>query len=246
LDFKEAAFGCEKDISFTRVEICNDCKGTGAKDGTAFKTCSKCNGKGVFEQVVNTLFGQTRRTSVCEKCRGTGKEITTPCPTCSGKGFSRKNRTHHVSVPAGVDNGQRLSFRNEGHHGRNGGENGNLIVNITVRPHEFFKRKGFDLFLEYPITAIQAAMGCTIKVPTLDGFVSYDIPAGTQYGTTFTIRKKGIKKLFKDIYGDLFLTIIVEIPTGLTKKQAKQLSDFDSTLSSDQFPKCKRFKKNIT
>ena len=246
LEFKEAAFGCEKDVNFVRVEVCSDCKGTGAKDGTAFKTCTKRNGKGIFEQVVNSMFGQTRRTTSCDKCRGTGKEVVTPCPTCAGKGYLRKNRTHHVKVPAGVDNGQRLSYRGEGHSGRNGGESGNLIINISVKNHELFKRKGYDLYLDYPITAVQAAMGCTIKVPTLEDSVSFDIPAGTQYGTSFTLRKKGIKVLFKEQKGDLHLNIIVEIPVGLTKKQAKQLSDFDSSLSADQYPKCRKFKKSIT
>lgn len=246
IEFKEAAFGCEKDVTFTRVEQCPDCKGSGAKNGTELKTCTKCNGKGYFEQVVNSLFGQTRRQSVCDRCRGTGKEIKTPCTTCSGKGYIRKNRIHHVKVPAGVDNGQRLSYRNEGHSGRNGGDNGNLIVNVVVKNHEFFKRKGYDLYLDYPITAVQAAMGCTIKVPTLEDNVSFDIPAGTQYGTSFIIRKKGIKVLFKESKGDLYLNIIVEIPTGLTKKQCKELSDFDSTLSADQYPRCRKFKKSIS
>lgn len=245
IDFKEAAFGCERDVNFNRIENCPDCKGTGAKDGTAYKMCTKCGGKGYTTVVQNTFLGQTQKTVVCDKCRGTGKEIINSCSSCGGKGIMKKSRTHHVSIPAGVDNGQRLSYAHEGHAGKNGGETGNLIVNISVRPHEYFKRDGYDLYIDYPVTMTQAACGATIKVPTLNGKEDFNIPEGTQYGTVFKLKGKGIKYLFKENRGDLYVTVLVEVPSGMSKKQKGLLSDFESSLSSDQYTKCRKFKKTV-
>jgi molecular chaperone DnaJ len=242
IEFKEAAYGCERDVSFTRTERCSECKGSGAKDGTSFRTCSKCNGSGSIQYTQRTPFGQTSRIVTCDKCGGKGKETITPCAYCGGKGYIKKNRNLHVTIPAGVDNGQMLSFSNEGELGINGGINGNLIVIINVKPHPIFKRKGFDVYLDVPITFTQAAMGATISIPTLETPVDFEIPKGTQYGTMFKIKNKGIKYLRRETKGDMYFTVIIETPEDLSKKQRDLLTEFEASLSSDQYPKSKRFR----
>ena len=169
LTFEEAAFGVQKKITVKRVENCAACNGTGAKDGKAFKTCSNCNGTGRVTQVQRTPFGQFSSTGVCPVCKGRGRVITETCKSCSGQGRVEQTREITVNVPAGIDNGQTITYAGEGNGGRNGGERGSLVVEITVRPHKLFRRVGSDLQLEVPLTIAEAALGCTISVPTTRG-----------------------------------------------------------------------------
>lgn len=241
LTFKEAAFGCKKQITINRTEECPECKGTGAKNGTAYNTCSKCGGTGSVSSVQNTPFGQIRNTRVCDQCRGTGRVVTDSCKTCGGKGYQKVRKTVDITVPAGVDNGQMMTYYNEGEAGRNGGRKGNLIIVLSVKGHDVFKRRGHDLYLDFPITFMQAALGAKVDVPTLTDPVEYTIPEGTQTGTVFRIKGKGIKVLKRESYGDLYLNVIVETPKNLTPRQKELFSALSTSMNPNQNPKQKGF-----
>lgn len=240
IDLKEAAFGCDKEITVKRVEKCSDCKGMGTKNAGGMKTCPKCGGTGEKRTVQNSIFGQIVNTTVCDECHGRGKIITDPCKTCGGRGEIVKSRIVKVSVPAGVDSGQSMTYYNEGNAGKNGGANGNLIILLDVKPHPKFKRKGGDLFVEVPITFSQAALGCKVEAPTLSDKVVYVVPEATQSGTVFRLKGKGIKLLRKDTYGDLYVTIIVETPKGLNREQKNILEKLENITSASNYPKSKK------
>ncbi len=232
LTFEEAAFGTQKTVNVKRVENCPDCKGTGAKDGTAFKVCSQCNGSGRVTMTQRTPFGQVSTQGVCPTCHGTGKIITDKCTSCGGVGRFEKVREVKVNIPAGIDSGQRVRYDNEGHAGSNGGEKGGLYVEVRVAPHKLFSRNGFDVLLEVPISIVDATLGMTIEVPTLYGNKEVKIPEGTQSGTVFTIKNYGIKKLKGTGKGDMFVKVVVEVPKSVSKEQKEFLKRFDQI--SDQ------------
>ena len=232
LTFEEAAFGTQKTVSVKRVENCPDCKGTGAKDGTAFKVCSQCKGSGRVTMTQRTPFGQVSTQGVCPTCHGTGKIITDKCTSCGGVGRFEKVREVKVNIPAGIDSGQRVRYDNEGHAGSNGGEKGGLYVEVRVAPHKLFSRNGFDVLLEVPISIVDATLGTTIEVPTLYGNKEVKIPEGTQSGTVFTIKNYGIKKLKGTGKGDMFVKVVVEVPKSVSKEQKEFLKRFDQI--SDQ------------
>lgn len=232
LTFEEAAFGTQKTVSVKRVENCPDCKGTGAKDGTAFKVCSQCKGSGRVTMTQRTPFGQVSTQGVCPTCHGTGKIITDKCTSCGGVGRFEKVREVKVNIPAGIDSGQRVRYDNEGHAGSNGGEKGGLYVEVRVAPHKLFSRNGFDVLLEVPISIVDATLGTTIEVPTLYGNKEIKIPEGTQSGTVFTIKNYGIKKLKGTGKGDMFVKVVVEVPKSVSKEQKEFLKRFDQI--SDQ------------
>ena len=232
LTFEEAAFGTEKEISFTRVEECPDCKGTGARNGTAYKTCSKCGGAGTYTSVQNTPFGQIRNSRVCDACRGSGRVIVDRCTSCNGVGRKRTKRSVNIKVPAGINNGQMMTYYNEGDAGKNGGRKGSLIIIFNVKSHELFRREGDDLYIDIPIKFSEATLGAKIEVPTLTTPVAYSIPEGTQTGTTFRIKGKGVKVLKKEAYGDLYVTVTVETPKGLNRRQRELLETFDKEIVS--------------
>ena len=232
LTFEEAAFGTQKTVSVKRVENCHDCKGTGAKDGTAFKVCSQCKGSGRVTMTQRTPFGQVSTQGVCPTCHGTGKIITDKCTSCGGVGRFEKVREVKVNIPAGIDSGQRVRYDNEGHAGSNGGEKGGLYVEVRVAPHKLFSRNGFDVLLEVPISIVDATLGTTIEVPTLYGNKEVKIPEGTQSGTVFTIKNYGIKKLKGTGKGDMFVKVVVEVPKSVSKEQKEFLKRFDQI--SDQ------------
>ena len=232
LTFEEAAFGTQKTVSVKRVENCPDCKGTGAKDGTAFKVCSQCKGSGRVTMTQRTPFGQVSTQGVCPTCHGTGKIITDKCTSCGGVGRFEKVREVKVNIPAGIDSGQRVRYDNEGHAGSNGGEKGGLYVEVRVSPHKLFSRNGFDVLLEVPISIVDATLGTTIEVPTLYGNKEVKIPEGTQSGTVFTIKNYGIKKLKGTGKGDMFVKVVVEVPKSVSKEQKEFLKRFDQI--SDQ------------
>ena len=242
LTFEEAAFGCKKEISYARVEQCPTCNGVG---GTGMETCSKCRGRGQVTVQTRTPFGMMQSTQACDACRGKGKLFKTPCKDCRGSGQIRKNRSLEVNIPAGIDNGQRISLRGQGGAGLNGGPTGDLYVQVSVRPHEIFTRDGFDLLCDLPITFGEAAMGAKITIPTLEGQGELTIPEGTQSGTTFCVKGKGIQNLNGRGRGDLLVTVEVEIPKGLSRKQKDALEKFCEQEEDKNYPTRSAFRKKV-
>ncbi len=241
IDFNEAIFGCKKDVSFTRTEHCAECGGSGAAKGTTAQTCRKCGGRGMINVQKRTPFGMMQSTQACDECGGSGKIIQTPCKECRGNGQVRKNKTLEVNIPAGIDNGQRIALHGQGDCGINGGPNGDLIIQVAIRRHEYFVRDGFNLHLDLPITFAQAALGAKITIPTPDGSGELTIPEGTQSGTTFSVRGKGVPRVNGRGRGDLLVTVSVETPKGLSKKQKELLEEFDKSVSDKNHSKLKSF-----
>ncbi len=244
LSFMDAAKGCKKTFTYTRNEQCGACRGTGAKNGTAYTTCSKCQGQGVVQQVQNTMFGRTIRQMPCPDCGGTGKKITDKCPDCKGKGYSRKDTTLTVDIPAGVDTGSYMKKKGYGQAAPNGGIPGDLIILFRVEPHKMFVRDRFDLKLDLPISYKTAALGGTVRVPTIDDTFEFTIPEGTQSGTVFTLRGKGIRSA-RSGTGNLIVRVLVEVPSKLTKEQKKALEKLDDSLELKQYEKARRYADNV-
>lgn len=226
LKFEEAVFGVEKEVSITKNEKCETCNGTGAKPGTNAKTCDKCGGTGQVRYQRNTPLGSFVSTSTCDKCHGTGKIIEEPCSKCHGKGTVRKNKKIKINIPAGVDTGNVLPLRGQGEPGKNGGPSGDLYINIRVSPHKFFKRKGFDIYIEEHISFAKATFGTELKVSTVDGDVKYNVPSGTQPGTVFRLRGKGVPKVNGHGRGDEYVKVVVDVPKTLNEKQKEALISF--------------------
>ena len=224
ISFEEAVHGCKKDISYGRVQRCGECGGSGAKKGTSPETCKKCGGSGQIRVQQRTAFGMMQSTRACDECRGTGKIVKEPCANCRGTGYVKIAKKIAVSIPAGIDDGQSLSIAGQGNEGRNGGPAGNLLVLISVRPHAVFEREGNDVYCEVPITYWEAALGGEIDIPTLEGKEKYTVPEGTQTGTTFTLRGRGIPRVNSSARGNLYITVKVEVPRGLNAKQKEQLA----------------------
>ena len=247
LEFEEAAFGCKKEVNFARVEACGDCGSTGAAKGTKPETCSACRGRGYVTVQQQTLFGTMQSQRSCQTCHGTGKIVKTPCKNCNGKGFIRVNKKLDVSIPAGIDNMQRVVLRGQGSAGRNGGPSGDLVIEVRVKPHSIFTRNGNDIYCEIPITFVEATLGATIDVPTLGGGVEkFDLPAGTQTGTSFTLRGKGIADINNPKrFGNLNFTVNIETPTGLSSEQKKILRSFEETFGGKKSTAREGFFKKI-
>lgn len=241
ITFEEAAFGCEKEITIGRVEPCSACGGSGCKAGSKPETCSKCGGRGTIRTQQNFMGMTMQSETPCPVCGGKGKIIKDPCNVCKGKGKVRRNKTLKVQVPAGIDHGQSFRLRGEGNCGSNGGANGDVIVTVSVKPHPLFQRDGANVLCEMPISFTQAALGAEIEVPTLDGKVRYMIPEGTQTGTTFRLKGKGIPYVGYKNRGDQYVTVVVETPTKLTKEQKDLLKKFADTVGDDGQPKRKSF-----
>ncbi len=241
ITFMEACKGVQVDIDVNRSEVCDTCNGSGAKPGTSPKTCTECNGTGTIRFNQRTLFGTMASTRPCTKCNGKGKMIDDPCPTCRGSGRVQKKRTVSVNIPAGIDDGQILRVAGQGNMGQNGGQRGDLNVRISVRKSQLFERKGFDVWTEIPITYSQAVLGDEITVPTIDGNVSYTVPAGTQPDTIFRLRGKGIQKLQRDGRGDQLVKVVLEVPKNLNKKQKDALIAFSEQLTEKNYEKKSSF-----
>ncbi|MDR0446717.1 MAG: molecular chaperone DnaJ [Oscillospiraceae bacterium] len=240
VSFEDAAFGCEKELEITRVENCEECSGTGAAPGTTPEKCTQCNGSGVVTQTRRTAFGVMQSSADCPKCGGRGRIISSPCEKCRGAGRVRRRRTVTVRIPAGIDSGQALNMRGQGGAGINGGESGDLYVSVTVRPHDIFERDGTAVLLELPISFTKAALGGEAEVPTLDGKVKYTIPEGTQTGTTFRLRGKGIPSLRGVGRGDQLVTVRVKTPTNLTREQKELLRQLEGDGEADRGKKKKK------
>ena len=226
ISFEEAAFGCEKELNLTRTEPCDECQGSGCAAGTTAETCPDCRGAGsvrVQQRMGGMAFSSTQ---ACTRCRGTGKIIHQPCKNCNGAGSVRRQKRISVTIPSGINDGQAVSLRGQGNAGKNGGPAGDLIVGIRIKPHSQFRRDGSDVFYEHKVSFYQAAMGGELEIPTIDGKVKYNLPAGTQPETTFRLRGKGIPGLHGRGRGDQYVSVKVQVPTGLNSKQKEALRDF--------------------
>ena len=226
-----------KSFEIYRNELCDTCKGSGAKPGTSPVTCTSCKGSGQIRQ----SGGWMTTVRTCPTCGGTGKMIKEKCPGCGGTGRTRKKRTVTVKVPAGIDNGQTIIMNGQGEPGMRGGPNGDLFIVVNVRPHNLFKREGYNLLLDFPISFATAALGGDVQVPTLSGPIKYRIPEGTQPGTEFRIKGHGIQQLRGSGKGDLVLRVKVEIPKRLTNKQKELLREFDATTGDREYDNRKNF-----
>ena len=245
LTFEEAVNGCKKDVTFRRIQKCAECGGSGAAKGTEPKTCGKCNGTGRVRVTQRTMLGMMQSERACETCGGRGTIIETPCKACRGQGQTPVTKTLEVSIPAGIDNGQRISLRGQGSDGLRGGPAGDLIINVSVKSHPIFERDGYDVYCEVPITFPEAALGATIDIPTLEGSEKYDIPEGTQTGTTFTLRGRGIKQVSGNRRGDLHLTVVIEVPKNLTAEQKDKLRAFGDSTGKKNYAKKESFFKKF-
>lgn len=237
--FEEAAFGITKEITINRDEQCDTCHGSGCKPGTTTETCKVCNGSGQVKSVQNTILGSFSSVRTCEHCGGSGKIISNPCVDCKGRGTVRKQRKIKVNIPAGIDNGQIISLRGEGEPGLRGGGPGDLYITVSVKPHSVFTRKGDSLFCNVHISFAQAALGAIIDVPTLSGVEQYDLAEGTQTGSIFTLKGKGIKNINGRGAGDLYFTVIVDVPKKLNSEQRDLLKRF-AEISGEKFDTGKR------
>ena len=246
ITFEEAAFGCKKEISFARIEGCSECDATGAAKGTKPETCQTCKGTGRVTVQQQSMFGYMQTQRACSNCRGTGKIVKTPCKNCNGKGFIKVNKKLEVSIPAGIDSAQRIILRGQGSAGRNGGSNGDLIIDVRVQPHSIFDREGNNIYCDVPISFAEAALGAEIDIPVLGGKTEkYTIPEGTQSGTQFTLRGKGIADVNTKRRGDLIITAVVETPKNLTQEQKKLLQSFATSLGDTNSGKKQSFFKKI-
>ena len=241
ISFEEAAFGCEKEVTVSRTEQCDVCKGTGCAPGTTAEVCPDCHGSGTVRiQRGGGGFSFSTTTS-CPKCRGTGKIIHQPCKTCNGAGTVRKQKKLAVTIPAGIDNGQAVSLRGQGGAGRNGGPAGDLLIGVTVKPHPIFRREGTAVYMDQPVSFVQAALGAELEIPTIDGKVKYTLPEGTQSGTTFRLKGKGIPALNGRGRGDQYVTVYIETPRNLNREQKEALKKFAEAVGENNYEERKSF-----
>ncbi len=230
ISFEEAAFGCKKEVTVSKIETCADCKGTGCAPGTTPEICPDCKGTGSVTVSQRTPFGMMQSSSPCSKCHGTGKIIHQPCKSCRGLGSIRRQHKIEVNIPAGIDDGQTISKSGGGSAGVNGGPAGDLLVSVIVRPHARFERDGTSVLLEQDISYAQAALGAEVEVPTLDGKVKLTIPEGTQPGAVFRLRGRGIPYLRGSGRGDQFVTVSIKVPRNLTGSQKELLRQFAASM----------------
>lgn len=243
LSFLDAAKGCVREVTYTRNQPCAACKATGAKGGAAYKTCEKCGGTGQVQYASSNGFFRSVSVRPCDECGGTGRKILDPCPECKGKGYIRTSTKVSLNIPAGADTGSYLRKAGYGEASKNGGAAGDLIVVIKVEPSKIFKRKNFDLYVSVPVSFKTAAFGGKVKVPLIDEVMEYTIPEGTQSGKIFFVRGKGIKTTRGT--GDLYLEIVVEVPSKLNKEQKAALESFDSATDVKQCPQMKQYRDNL-
>ncbi len=230
IKFEEAAFGVKKEVFVAKVEQCSDCKGTGCAEGTTAEVCPDCKGTGSVKTTQRTPFGMVQSTGQCPKCKGRGKIIHTPCKSCRGVGSVRRQHKVTVSVPAGIDDGQTISLRGQGNAGINGGPAGDLLITVLVQPHARFERDGASILLEQEVSFAQAALGSEIEVPTLDGKVKLNIPEGTQPGSVFRLKGKGVPYLRANGRGDQFVTVKVAVPKNMSSAQKEALRQYASAM----------------
>jgi molecular chaperone DnaJ len=245
ITFEEAAFGIEKEIPVVRTEVCEQCHGTGAKEGTQPTQCPECNGSGQVRRVQRTMFGRFVNTTTCGRCHGEGHIVTEPCSKCKGSGRDRVKRNIVVNVPAGIDNGHQIRLSGEGEAGTRGGPAGNLYIAIFVEDHEFFVREGDDIHYELPLNFIEATLGTEVEIPTLEEPSKLKIPAGSQTGAIFRIKGKGFPHLRRGGQGDLLVTLQLLTPESLNKKQRQMLNDLAETMETHNIPRKYRRRKGV-
>lgn len=235
ITFEEACFGTEKELDLVLKDECEKCHGTGAKPGTSPETCSKCGGKGQVVFTQQSLFGSVRNVQSCPDCRGTGKIIKEKCPDCYGTGYISNRKKITVSIPAGIDNGQSVRIRDKGEPGINGGPKGDLLVEVVVSPNPSFERHGMDIVSNAPISYAKAVLGGDVRIKTIDGEVIYTVKPGTQTGTTVRLKGKGVPSLRnKNMRGDHYVNLVVEVPTKLTAHQKELLKAFDDSMTGGE------------
>ena len=237
LDFMEAVKGIKKKIKVSQRVTCGDCGGNGAKLGTQPEPCPDCSGTGQVRISQRSPFGVVQTTRTCPRCTGQGTVVKEICPACVGKGRIPKEKTLEVSVPAGIDDGQSFVLRGEGDQGRNSGPAGDCVVTVSVRPHPLFERDGYDIWCEIPMTFAQLALGDEITVPTVDGNVSYKVPEGSQPGTVFRLRNKGVPYVNSRGRGEQYVRVNLEVPRNLTAKQKEVLRAFDEQMGEKNYEK---------
>ncbi len=245
LTFMEAAKGCKKNITINKQESCGDCGGSGAQKGSSPETCSECGGRGVVLIQQRTPFGVIQNQRPCQSCGGRGKTIKNPCSKCRGSGRVANPKTLEVNIPEGIDDDQSIALRGMGDAGINGGPAGDVIVVVSVAKDNLFERDNYDVWVKIPITYAQAATGCELVVPTIDGKVQYNVPDGTQSETVFRLKGKGIKYLNGRGHGDEYVKVVVEVPKKLNKEQRSALAAFEATLKDDNYEQRKGFFKNL-
>ena len=245
IKFEEAAFGKKIKVKINRSEECDECHGSGAKPGTTKKTCPTCHGSGTVQSVQRTPFGNIASQRTCSTCNGDGEINESPCNKCHGKGSVRKTKTIEVDIPAGIDDGQMIKLSGQGEVGEKGGPRGDLYIVVNVQKHEIFTREGYDVYIEMPIRFTQAALGDKLEVPTLDGKVSYNLPEGTQTGTVFRLREKGIPKLRSNSRGDQYVKVIIDTPKKLNDEQKELLRKFDESCGNKVHEKQRSWKSKI-
>lgn len=245
LTFMESVLGCTKPINFTRVEKCSTCNGTGAKDDSHMKTCDKCGGSGQVRRVQNTIFGQQISVGACDKCGGTGRIVTESCRSCNGKGVVNKNKVINVTIPAGVEHGSVLQLAGEGNAPRGGGRNGNLLLAISVKPSNVFKRENLNLYVTVPVSFSVAVCGGQIEIPAPDGVFIHNLPEGTANGEVLRFRGKGIRTA-RGMNGDLYATVSVEVPKSVSRSQKKSIEEFERDCNLKNYPKRKAYLDEIS
>lgn len=229
ITFEEAVFGCEKELEIVLKDECKTCHGTGAKPGTSADTCSKCGGKGKVMYTQQSLFGMVQNVQTCPQCNGAGKVIKEKCSDCHGSGFVASKKRIKVTIPAGIDNGQSVRIRDKGEPGLNGGPRGDLLVEVVVSRHPIFQRQDMNIYSTAPITYAQAALGGEVKISTVDGDVVYEVKPGTQTDTKIRLKGKGVPSLRnKAVRGDQYVTLVVQVPTGLSDAAKEALRQFDA------------------
>lgn len=241
ISFEEAAFGVEKSISFSKIEKCSACNGTGAKDGKEYSVCPDCHGSGRVRFQQNTVFGTTIRETGCTTCNATGKVVKVKCDKCGGKGYQKIVKTVDVKVPAGIDDGQMLKMRGEGNAPIRDGINGDLNIRISVAPHKILVRKGNDIYLDLYIPFTQALLGAKVEIPTLKGPYTLTIPELTPSGTVMRLKNKGVKILNRESYGDMLVSIKAEPPKSLDKSTKKLLEELNSKIDPKAYSKYQNF-----
>lgn len=234
ITFEEACFGVDKEIELTLKEECTTCHGSGAKPGTNPETCSKCGGRGQVVMTQQSFFGMTQSVQTCPDCRGTGKIVKEKCSDCYGSGYIAKKKKIQVSIPAGIDDGQAVRIRDKGEPGTNGGPRGDLLVEVVVSRHPIFVRQDFDVFSTVSISFAQATLGGDLTIKTIDGEVIYNVKPGTQTDTKVRLRGKGVPTLRnKNVRGDHYVTLVVDVPTKLTAEQRELLEKFDAAMKGE-------------
>ena len=252
ITFEEAVFGCEKQLDLNLKDECTTCHGTGAKPGTSPETCPKCGGKGQIVYTQQSLFGTVRNAQTCPDCNGSGKIVKEKCADCHGSGYITNRKKIAVTIPAGIDNGQSIRIREKGEPGVNGGPRGDLLVEVQVERHPIFQRQDMNIYSTAPVTFAQAALGGQIHITTVDGDMAYDIKPGTQTDTKIRLKGKGVPSLRnKNIRGDHYVTLVVQVPTKLNEEAKEYLRKYDEAVngkindSKQEKPKKKSFMEKI-